>query len=205
MRPDRPMRIGIGTRGKRHQSCIHGLTSLARRLRKLRAMEYFHDGNAAARQMPAETRRACLCREARPRMEGTTGHAAARARYPLPAARPREAGAQRGADAEPSGAPRGAAAAPCQDREVHRGGAPARSRAPPGGITVSTLGEAEHFFAHGITDILYAVGIAPAKLAARRPSSGGAAPTCRSSSTARSRARGVAAQRRSARRCASRR
>jgi len=32
------------------------------------------------------------------------------------------------------------------------------------GITVSTLKEAEQFFAHGITDILYAVGIAPAKL-----------------------------------------
>lgn len=35
----------------------------------------------------------------------------------------------------------------------------------PGGITVSTLKEAEYFFAHGITDILYAVGIAPNKLA----------------------------------------
>src|SRR5947209_5890859 len=35
----------------------------------------------------------------------------------------------------------------------------------PGGITVSTLKEAEHFFAHGFTDILYAVGIAPGKLA----------------------------------------
>jgi D-serine deaminase-like pyridoxal phosphate-dependent protein len=34
----------------------------------------------------------------------------------------------------------------------------------PGGITVSTLREAEQFFAHGIRDILYAVGIAPAKL-----------------------------------------
>jgi D-serine deaminase-like pyridoxal phosphate-dependent protein len=34
----------------------------------------------------------------------------------------------------------------------------------PGGITVSTLKEAEHFFAHGITDILYAVGITPNKL-----------------------------------------
>ena len=33
-----------------------------------------------------------------------------------------------------------------------------------GPITVSTLKEAEQFFAHGITDILYAVGIAPAKL-----------------------------------------
>jgi D-serine deaminase-like pyridoxal phosphate-dependent protein len=37
--------------------------------------------------------------------------------------------------------------------------------AQPGGITVSTLREAEHFFAHGFTDILYAVGIAPGKLA----------------------------------------
>jgi D-serine deaminase-like pyridoxal phosphate-dependent protein len=33
-----------------------------------------------------------------------------------------------------------------------------------GGITVSTLKEAEQFLAHGITDILYAVGIAPNKL-----------------------------------------
>jgi D-serine deaminase-like pyridoxal phosphate-dependent protein len=34
----------------------------------------------------------------------------------------------------------------------------------PGGITVSTLKEAEQFFAHGIVDILYAVGITPTKL-----------------------------------------
>jgi D-serine deaminase-like pyridoxal phosphate-dependent protein len=34
----------------------------------------------------------------------------------------------------------------------------------PGGITVSTLAEAEYFFGHGITDILYAVGITPQKL-----------------------------------------
>jgi D-serine deaminase-like pyridoxal phosphate-dependent protein len=34
----------------------------------------------------------------------------------------------------------------------------------PGGITVSTLKEAESFFAHGVTDILYAVGITPKKL-----------------------------------------
>jgi D-serine deaminase-like pyridoxal phosphate-dependent protein len=34
----------------------------------------------------------------------------------------------------------------------------------PGGITVSTLKEAEHFFSHGITDILYAVAIAPSKV-----------------------------------------
>src|SRR6185436_18051306 len=34
----------------------------------------------------------------------------------------------------------------------------------PGGITVSTLKEAESFFAHGVTDILYAVGITPTKL-----------------------------------------
>ncbi len=33
----------------------------------------------------------------------------------------------------------------------------------PGGITVSTLKEAEYFFGNGITDILYAVGIAPGK------------------------------------------
>ena len=31
-------------------------------------------------------------------------------------------------------------------------------------ITVSTLAEARYFFGHGVTDILYAVGIAPAKL-----------------------------------------
>jgi D-serine deaminase-like pyridoxal phosphate-dependent protein len=35
----------------------------------------------------------------------------------------------------------------------------------PGGITVSTLKEAEYFFENGIRDILYAVGIAPNKLA----------------------------------------
>jgi D-serine deaminase-like pyridoxal phosphate-dependent protein len=34
----------------------------------------------------------------------------------------------------------------------------------PGGITVSTLKEAEYFLSNGITDILYAVGIAPNKL-----------------------------------------
>jgi D-serine deaminase-like pyridoxal phosphate-dependent protein len=34
----------------------------------------------------------------------------------------------------------------------------------PGGITVSTLAEAEYFFGHGVTDILYAVGITPQKL-----------------------------------------
>jgi len=33
-----------------------------------------------------------------------------------------------------------------------------------GPITVSTLAEAEHFFANGFTDILYAVGLAPVKL-----------------------------------------
>lgn len=35
----------------------------------------------------------------------------------------------------------------------------------PGGITVSTLREAEHFLDHGFTDILYAAGIVPSKLA----------------------------------------
>jgi D-serine deaminase-like pyridoxal phosphate-dependent protein len=34
----------------------------------------------------------------------------------------------------------------------------------PGPITVSTLKEADHFAAHGFTDILYAVGVIPAKL-----------------------------------------
>ncbi|SRR6056297_390136 len=34
----------------------------------------------------------------------------------------------------------------------------------PGGAAVSTLAEADHFFAAGITDLLYAVGIAPGKL-----------------------------------------
>jgi D-serine deaminase-like pyridoxal phosphate-dependent protein len=34
----------------------------------------------------------------------------------------------------------------------------------PGGITVSTLAEAEYFYSHGMTDILYAVGITPQKL-----------------------------------------
>jgi D-serine deaminase-like pyridoxal phosphate-dependent protein len=36
----------------------------------------------------------------------------------------------------------------------------------PGGITASTLGEANWFFEHGITDILYAVGIVPQRLPA---------------------------------------
>jgi D-serine deaminase-like pyridoxal phosphate-dependent protein len=36
---------------------------------------------------------------------------------------------------------------------------------PQGPITVSTLKEAEYFFGHGITDITYAVGITPNKLA----------------------------------------
>jgi D-serine deaminase-like pyridoxal phosphate-dependent protein len=35
----------------------------------------------------------------------------------------------------------------------------------PGPITVSTLKEAEYFLEHGVTDILYAVGIVPGKLA----------------------------------------
>ena len=35
----------------------------------------------------------------------------------------------------------------------------------PGPVTVSTLREAEYFAAHGLTDILYAVGITPNKLA----------------------------------------
>src|SRR3954468_2223416 len=34
----------------------------------------------------------------------------------------------------------------------------------PGGITVSTLAEAEYFAGHGVADILYAVGITPQKL-----------------------------------------
>ncbi len=44
----------------------------------------------------------------------------------------------------------------------------------PGGATVSTLAEADHFFAAGIDDLLYAVGIAPGKLeaAARRIADG---------------------------------
>ena len=40
----------------------------------------------------------------------------------------------------------------------------ANKAAPTSGITVSTLAEAEYFAAHGITDILYAVGITPQKL-----------------------------------------
>jgi D-serine deaminase-like pyridoxal phosphate-dependent protein len=34
----------------------------------------------------------------------------------------------------------------------------------PGGITVSTLKEAEYFFGHGLRDIVYAVGLAPNKI-----------------------------------------
>src|SRR5699024_10602512 len=37
-------------------------------------------------------------------------------------------------------------------------------RGHPGGAAVSTLAEADHFFAAGIDDLLYAVGIAPGKL-----------------------------------------
>ena len=40
----------------------------------------------------------------------------------------------------------------------------ANKAAPIAGITVSTLAEAEYFTSHGITDILYAVGITPQKL-----------------------------------------
>ncbi len=36
---------------------------------------------------------------------------------------------------------------------------------PQGPITVSSLAEAEYFAEHGVTDICYAVGVAPAKLA----------------------------------------
>ncbi|MES2561747.1 MAG: DSD1 family PLP-dependent enzyme [Pseudomonadota bacterium] len=43
-------------------------------------------------------------------------------------------------------------------------GPPGSAEHRPGGITVSTLKEAEHFFSHGVTDILYAVGIAPNKI-----------------------------------------
>ena len=38
------------------------------------------------------------------------------------------------------------------------------TRGEAGGITVSTLAEARYFASHGFTDILYAVGIAPARL-----------------------------------------
>jgi D-serine deaminase-like pyridoxal phosphate-dependent protein len=38
------------------------------------------------------------------------------------------------------------------------------TRDQPGGITVSTVAEAEYFLGHGVTDILYAVGITPQKL-----------------------------------------
>lgn len=48
----------------------------------------------------------------------------------------------------------------CKSIEVAR----AFMSSPSGPITVSTLKEAEQFLAHGVTDILYAVGIAPGKL-----------------------------------------
>lgn len=48
----------------------------------------------------------------------------------------------------------------CKSIEVARG----LMESPRGPITVSTLKEAEQFLAHGVTDILYAVGIAPGKL-----------------------------------------
>jgi len=48
----------------------------------------------------------------------------------------------------------------CKSIEAARG----LMETPAGPITVSTLKEAEQFFAHGVTDIFYAVGIAPGKL-----------------------------------------
>ncbi len=48
----------------------------------------------------------------------------------------------------------------CKSIEVARG----LMDSPAGPITVSTLKEAEQFLEHGVTDILYAVGIAPGKL-----------------------------------------
>ena len=48
----------------------------------------------------------------------------------------------------------------CKSIEVARG----LMQSPAGPITVSTLKEAEQFLEHGVTDILYAVGIAPGKL-----------------------------------------
>jgi D-serine deaminase-like pyridoxal phosphate-dependent protein len=48
----------------------------------------------------------------------------------------------------------------CKSIDVARG----LMQSPSGPITVSTLKEAEQFLAHGVTDILYAVGIAPGKL-----------------------------------------
>jgi D-serine deaminase-like pyridoxal phosphate-dependent protein len=43
-------------------------------------------------------------------------------------------------------------------------GPPGGVEREPGGITVSTLKEAEYFFSNGVRDILYAVGMAPNKL-----------------------------------------
>jgi D-serine deaminase-like pyridoxal phosphate-dependent protein len=53
-----------------------------------------------------------------------------------------------------------------EDHQVRRGGRAAQRAAGAQGITVSTLKEAEQFFAAGITDILYAVGIVPHQAAA---------------------------------------
>ncbi len=50
----------------------------------------------------------------------------------------------------------------CKNIEIAR----AMLAGHPGGCTVSTLAEADYFFEHGIDDVLYAVGIAPGKLAA---------------------------------------
>lgn len=47
----------------------------------------------------------------------------------------------------------------CKSHEVY-----ARALAAGGGVTVSTLAEAEYAFEHGVRDILYAVGMAPVKL-----------------------------------------
>jgi len=48
--------------------------------------------------------------------------------------------------------------------EVARLASAASGRKGVGPITVSTLAEAEYFAAHGVTDVLYAVGITPQKL-----------------------------------------
>ena len=50
----------------------------------------------------------------------------------------------------------------CKNIEIAR----AMLAGHPGAAAVSTLAEADYFFRHGITDLLYAVGIAPGKLAA---------------------------------------
>ena len=59
---------------------------------------------------------------------------------------------------------RGQSTPPRQDRQKYRRIVKLALEGQKGGITVSTLKEADYYFSHGIIDMVYAVGIAPVKL-----------------------------------------